>query len=74
MYSNLSGFSISEYCYSNCSCVLSWNGAYVHYLGYLYAVVPLGFQLSCRKNVKYRFIEFFGFDYGSLPYLLSLFF
>ena len=26
------------------------------------------------KSVKYRFIEFFVFDYGSLPYLLSLFF
>ena len=30
-------------------------------------------QLSCGKS-KYRFIEFFLFNYGSLPYLLSLFF
>ena len=36
---------------------------------------PLRFQLhvSCKKSVKYRFI-FFVFDYGFLPYLLSLFF
>ena len=33
----------------------------------------LRFQLSCGKCVKHRFIEFFVFDYGSLPYLLSLF-
>ena len=25
-------------------------------------------------GIKYRLIEFFVFDYGSLPYLLSLFF
>ena len=25
------------------------------------------------KNIEYRFIEFFVFDYDSLPYLLSLF-
>ena len=34
---------------------------------------PLRFQLSCGKSVKYRFIEFLVFDYGSLPYLFSLF-
>ena len=39
-----------------------------------YGVLPLGFQLSCGKSVKYRFIEFFVSDYSSLPYLLSLFF
>ena len=33
-----------------------------------------GFQISCGKNVKYRFIEFFVFDYDSRLYLLSLFF
>ena len=32
-----------------------------------YTVLPLGFQLSCGKSVKYRFIEFFVFDYDSLP-------
>ena len=26
--------------------------------------------MSCGKSVKYRFIEFFVFDYDSLPYLL----
>ena len=31
---------------------------------------PLRFQLSSVKSVKYRFIEFFIFDYGSLPYVL----
>ena len=32
------------------------------------------FGSSCLVgSVKYRFIEFFVFDYGSLPYLLSLF-
>ena len=31
-------------------------------------------QLYCGKSVKYRFIKFFLFDYGSLPYLLSLLF
>ena len=41
---------------------------------FFYAVLPLRFQLSCGKSVKYRFIEFFFFDYGSLPYLLSLLF
>ena len=35
---------------------------------------PFRFQLSCEKSVKDRFIEFFVFDYGSLPPLLSLFF
>ena len=30
--------------------------------------------LSCGESVNYRFIEFFVVDYGSLPYLLSLFF
>ena len=39
-----------------------------------YAVLPLRFQLSCGMSVKYRFIEFFVFNYGSLPYLLSLLF
>ena len=39
-----------------------------------YAVFPLRFQLSCGKSVKYRFIEFFVSDCGSLLYLLSLFF
>ena len=27
----------------------------------------LGFKLSCGKSVKYRYIEFFAFDYDSLP-------
>ena len=31
------------------------------------------FHSSCGKSVKYRFIEFFVFDCGSLPYLHSLF-
>ena len=30
-----------------------------------------GFQLSCEKSVKYRLIEFFVFDYESLPYFSS---
>ena len=38
------------------------------------AVLPLGFQLSCEKSVEYKYIEFFVFDYGSLPYLLPMFF
>ena len=29
--------------------------------------LPLGFKLSCGKSVKYRYIEFFAFDYDSLP-------
>ena len=37
-------------------------------------MLPLRFQLSCGKSVKYRLIEFFVFDYGSLPYIVSLFF
>ena len=37
-------------------------------------MLPFRFQLSCGKSVKYRFIEFFVFDYDSLPYLLKLFF
>ena len=37
-------------------------------------MLPLRFQLSCGKSVKYRFIEFFVFDYGSHPYLLSVVF
>ena len=32
-----------------------------------YTVLPLGFKLSCGKSVKYRYIEFFAFDYDSLP-------
>ena len=32
-----------------------------------YRVLPLGFKLSCGKSVKYRYIEFFAFDYDSLP-------
>ena len=31
-----------------------------------YTVLPLGFKLSCGKSVKYRYIEFFAFDYDSL--------
>ena len=27
----------------------------------------LEFKLSCGKSVKYRYIEFFAFDYDSLP-------
>ena len=34
-------------------------------------MIPLRFQLSCGKSVKYRYIEFFVFDCGSLLYLLS---
>ena len=30
-------------------------------------MLPLGFCLSCGKNVKYRYIEFFAFDYDALP-------
>ena len=30
-------------------------------------VLLLGFKLSCGKSVKYRYIEFFAFDYDSLP-------
>ena len=30
-------------------------------------------ELCHGKSVEYRFIEFFVFDFGSLPYLLSLF-
>ena len=30
------------------------------------------FQLSCGKSVKYRFTEFFIFDYDSLPYVLLI--
>ena len=30
---------------------------------------PLRFQLFCEMSVKYRFIEFIFFDYGSFPYL-----
>ena len=37
-------------------------------------MLPLRLQLPCEKGVKYRFIDFFVFDYSSLPYLLSLFF
>ena len=37
-------------------------------------MLPLNFQLSSGKSIKYRFIEFFVFDYGSFPYLLPLFF
>ena len=37
-------------------------------------MLPFGLQLSCGKSVKYRFIDFFVFNYDSLPYLLSLFF
>ena len=37
-----------------------------------HGVLPLGFQLSCGKSAKCRFIEFFVF--GSFLYLLSLFF
>ena len=37
-------------------------------------MLPLSFQLFRRKSVKYRFIKFFVFDFGSLHYLLSLFF
>ena len=32
-----------------------------------YTVLPLAFKLSCGKSVKYRYIEFFAFDYDSLP-------
>ena len=39
----------------------------------MYSILPLRFQLSCGKCVKYRFIEFFVFDFGSLPYLLYSF-
>ena len=35
-------------------------------------ILPLGFQLSCGKSVRYRFVEFFAFDSDSLPYLLCL--
>ena len=38
------------------------------------AVLHLGFQLSCGKSVKYRFIELLVLDYDSFPYLLFLFF
>ena len=37
-------------------------------------MLSFGFQLSCGKCVKYGFVEFFLFDYSSLPYLFSLFF
>ena len=33
-----------------------------------------GRSYSSGKSAKYRFIEFFVFDSGALPYLLSLFF
>ena len=35
-------------------------------------MLPLGFWLSCGKGVKYRYIEFFVFDYGSLPISFQL--
>ena len=35
-------------------------------------MLPLGFLLSCGKSAKYRFIEFFVFDYDSLPNLLPV--
>ena len=33
----------------------------------------MGSSYLVGKSVKYRFIEFFVFDYDPLPYLLSLF-
>ena len=47
---------------------------YIYSVTGFHAVLPLRFQLCCGGSVKYRFIEFFVFDYDSLPYLLALFF
>ena len=35
---------------------------------------PLGSSYLAGKSVKHKLIELFVFDYGSLPYLLSLVF
>ena len=62
-------WSINELIFYDSSVVI------LSYFSFLfYAVLLLMFQLSCGKSVKCRFIEFFAFDYGSFPYLLSLFF
>ena len=36
-------------------------------------MLPLGFQLSCAESVKCRFVEFFVFDYDSLPVYILCF-
>ena len=61
------------------SFVYFFNNAFVFEFDFSFsflflAVLPLRFHLSCGKSVKYRFTEVYVFDFGSLPYFLSLFF
>ena len=53
------------------SSVVIWNLVFHSFFN---EVLPLRFQLSCEKSLKYSFITFFFFDCGSLLDLLSLFF
>ena len=52
----------------NCSSYLyTFLGGAFEVLHLVTTVLSLGFKLSCGKSVKYRYIEFFAFDYDSLP-------
>ena len=56
------------YCLTDCLVYHSYFEFFFFLFSFLfYTVLPLGFKLSCGKSVKYRYIEFFAFDYDSLP-------